>query len=128
MQYLLDTHTLLWFLEDNPKLPQKVKNEIVDIDNKCLISIATLWEIAIKISIGKLAIHFPFDKFALYLSDSEIDVLPISIEHLLQLLNLELHHRDPFDRLIIAQAVAEDFIILSRDENFKHYTTNLLWE
>lgn len=128
MKYLLDTHTLLWFLEDDPQLPKKVRKEIADIDNRCYISIASLWEIAIKIKLGKLSIRFPFEKFAAYLSDNEIELLPISLEHLLQLLNLELHHRDPFDRLIIAQGLAENLTILTRDENFSRYTSNILWQ
>lgn len=128
MKYLLDTHTLLWFLEDDPQLPEKVRKEIADIDNKCYISIASLWEIAIKIKLGKLSIKFPFEKFAAYLSDNEIELLPISLEHLLQLLNLELHHRDPFDRLIIAQGLAENLTILTKDENFSRYTSNILWK
>lgn len=86
-------------------MPEKVRKEIADIDNKCYVSIASLWEIAIKIRLGKLSIKFPFEKFATYLSDNEIELLPISLEHLLQLLNLDLHHRDPFERLIIAQAI-----------------------
>jgi PIN domain nuclease of toxin-antitoxin system len=128
MQYLLDTHTFLWFLEDDPQLPEKVKKEIIDINNRCYISIASLWEIAIKIKLGKLRIKFPFEKFAAYLSDNEIELLPISLEHLLQLLNLELHHRDPFDRLIIAQGLAENLTILTKDENFSRYTSNILWK
>lgn len=63
MQYLLDTHTLLWFLEDDPQLPEKVRKEIADIDNKCYVSIVSLWEIAIKIRLGKLSIKFHFEKF-----------------------------------------------------------------
>lgn len=127
MQYLLDTHTLLWFLEDDPQLPEKVKKEIADIDNKCYVSIASLWEIAIKIRLGKLSIKFNFEKFAAYLSDNEIELLPISLEHLLQLLNLDLHHRDPFDRLIIAQAITDNLTILSRDEHFKSYMERVMW-
>lgn len=128
MKYLLDTHTLLWFLEDDQQLPKKVRKEIADIDNRCYISIASLWEIAIKIKLGKLRIKFPFEKFATYLSDNEIELLPISLEHLLRLLNLELYHRDPFDRLIIAQGLAENLTILTKDENFSRYTSNILWK
>jgi PIN domain nuclease of toxin-antitoxin system len=92
MQYLLDTHTLLWFLQDDPQLPEKVSLEITNIENKCFVSIASLWEIAIKMKLGKLSIKFPFEKFASYLSDNDIEVLPITLDHLGQVLNLDLHH------------------------------------
>ena len=104
-----------------------MRKEIADVDNKCYVSIASLWEIAIKIRLGKLSIKFHFEKFAAYLSDNEIELLPISLEHLLQLLNLDLHHRDPFDRLIIAQAITDNLTILSRDEHFKSYTERVMW-
>jgi len=127
MQYLLDTHTLLWFLEDDPQLPEKVKKEIINIDNNCFISIVSLWEIAIKIKLGKLIIKFPFERFADYLSGSDIELLPISLDHLVQLLNIDLHHRDPFDRLIIAQGRAEQLTIITRDEHFSSYTDRIMW-
>lgn len=128
MQYLLDTHTLLWFLEDDPRLPQKVRKEIVNIDNNCFLSIASLWEIAIKIKVKKLMIEFTFEKFEGYLSAKAIELIPISFEHLNELLNLELYHRDPFDRMIIAQSITEDFTILSSDKHFKSYAVKLLWK
>jgi PIN domain nuclease of toxin-antitoxin system len=128
MQYLLDTHTLLWFLEDDAQLPENVKKEIINIDNKCFISIASLWEIAIKIKLGKLTIKFPFERFADYLSDCDIELLPISLDHLVQLLNIDLHHRDPFDRMIIAQGRAEQLTIITRDEHFSSYTDRIMWK
>jgi PIN domain nuclease of toxin-antitoxin system len=128
MQYLLDTHTLLWFLQDDPQLPEKVSNEITDIDNKCYVSIASLWEIAIKLKLGKLSLKFPFEKFASYLSDNDIELLPISFEHLVKVLNLDPHHRDPFDRIIIAQGLVEDLTIVTKDEHFPSYTNRILWK
>ncbi|HEY4290231.1 MAG TPA: type II toxin-antitoxin system VapC family toxin [Puia sp.] len=127
MQYLLDTHTLLWFLEDNSQLPGKVSSEIANIDNKCFLSIASLWEIAIKVSLGKLYIKFPFENFASYLSDNDIEVLPIAFVHLVQLSSLEQHHRDPFDRIIIAQGLVENLTIITKDEYFPNYTEKILW-
>ena len=75
---------------------------------------------------GKLAIKFPFEKVADYLSDNEIELLPVSLEHLIKLMNLDFHHRDPFDRLIIAQAITENLTLLSRDEHFKSYPEKVL--
>jgi PIN domain nuclease of toxin-antitoxin system len=128
MQYLLDTHTLLWFLQDDPQLPERVSNEITNIDNKCYVSIASLWEIAIKINLGKLSIKFPFEKFASFLSDNDIELLPIAFDHLIQLSNLELHHRDPFDRVIIAQSMVENLTIITKDGFFPSYTIKLFWK
>lgn len=128
MRYLLDTHTLLWFLQDDPQLPEKVGNEIANVENSCYVSIASLWEIAIKINLGKLAIKFPFVKFASYLADNDIEVLQIGFDHLIQVATLNLHHRDPFDRIIIAQGLVENLMIISKDENFPNYTDRILWK
>jgi PIN domain nuclease of toxin-antitoxin system len=127
MRYLLDTHTLLWFLQDDPQLPEKITNDITNIENSCFVSIASLWEIAIKINLGKLTIKFPFVRFASYLADNEIDVLQIGFDHLIQVATLELHHRDPFDRIIIAQGIVEDLTILTKDEYFSSYSVKLAW-
>lgn len=128
MRYLLDTHTLLWFLQDDPQLPEKVGNEITNIENSCYVSIASLWEIAIKINLGKLNIKFPFVKFASYLADNDIEVLQIGFDHLIQVATLDLHHRDPFDRIIIAQGLVENLTIITKDEHFPSYTDRILWK
>lgn len=128
MRYLLDTHTLLWFLQDDPQLPEKVGNEITNIENSCYVSIASLWEIAIKINLGKLTIKFPFVKFASYLADNDIEVLQIGFDHLIQVATLDLHHRDPFDRIIIAQGLVENLTIITKDEHFPSYTDRILWK
>jgi len=128
MRYLLDTHTLLWFLQDDPQLPEKVANEITNIENNCYVSIASLWEIAIKINLGKLTVKFPFVKFASYLADNDIEVLQIGFDHLIQVATLELHHRDPFDRIIIAQGLVENLTIITKDEHFPSYTDRILWK
>jgi PIN domain nuclease of toxin-antitoxin system len=128
MRYLLDTHTLLWFLQDDPQLPKKVSGEITNTDNTCYVSIASLWEIAIKINLGKLSIKFPFVKFASYLTDNDIEVLQIGFDHLIQVATLNLHHRDPFDRIIIAQGLVENLTIITKDENFPSYTDRILWK
>lgn len=127
MEYLLDTHTFLWFLEGDDQLSNKVRNEITDIKNSCFISIASLWEIAIKSSLGKLNLKFPFDNLTNYLIDNEIVIFLITFDHINTLRNLDLHHRDPFDRLIIAQAIKENLTILTRDSNFFKYPVKIVW-
>ena len=128
MRYLLDTHTLLWFLQDDPQLPKKVSNEITNVENSCFVSIASLWEIAIKINLGKLSIKFPFVQFASYLADNDIEILQIGFDLLIQVATLDLHHRDPFDRIIIAQGLVENLIIITKDEHFLSYTDRTLWK
>ncbi|MBN8721020.1 MAG: type II toxin-antitoxin system VapC family toxin [Sediminibacterium magnilacihabitans] len=128
MQYLLDTHTLLWFLQDDPQLPKKISSRIRNIENNYIVSIASLWEIAIKIKLGKLSIKFPFERFAVYLADNDLEVLAISFDHISQVLNLDMLHRDPFDRIIIAQGITEDLTILTRDEHFAKYAVKTTWK
>ena len=128
MQYLLDTHTLLWFLQDDPQLPKKISSRIRNIENNCFVSIASLWEIAIKIKLGKLSIKFPIEIFAVYLADNDLEVLAISFDHISQVLNLDMLHRDPFDRIIIAQGITEDLTILTRDEHFAKYAVKTTWK
>ena len=128
MQYLLDTHTLLWFLQDDPQLPKKISSRIRNIENNCFVSIASLWEIDIKIKLGKLSIKFPFERFAVYLADNDLEVLAISFDHISQVLNLDMLHRDPFDRIIIAQGITEDLTILTRDEHFAKYAVKTTWK
>lgn len=127
MKYLLDTHALLWFLNDDPQLPKKVSSQILSNKNKCYLSIASLWEISIKINIGKLTLKMPFEELYDYLFDNDIEVLHISFDHLVVLTSLDLHHRDPFDRLIIAQSKSAELTIISKDANFAHYNADLFW-
>src|SRR5688572_26520656 len=114
MQYLLDTHTFIWFINGDNNLPEKVKQGIQNLDNKCFISIASLWEISIKSSLGKLELKAEFSKIADFLLENEIEILPITFEHLQKLLSLKYYHRDPFDRLIIAQGLSEKLTVLSK--------------
>jgi PIN domain nuclease of toxin-antitoxin system len=118
MKYLLDTHSLIWFLEDNDKLSILAKTEIKNIQNRCFVSIASLWEIALKTGIDKLKLDVPFSRLKNEIQENNFEILPIELKHLEQLLFLNFHHRDPFDRLLIAQAQNEKMIIISKDENF----------
>jgi len=115
MKLLLDTHTFLWFIKDNPRLSVSAKAWL-ESDADLLLSIACLWEISIKVSIGKLTLAQPFDIFLpQQLADNDIEILPISLAHLGIVSTLPFHHRDPFDRLLIAQAITEQLPIVSID-------------
>lgn len=122
MNILLDTHILLWYLTDNPKLSDAHAQLIDNAAYKKYISIASLWEIAIKVSMGKLEINQPIETLVPY----GITILGISIEHIKRVLTLPFHHKDPFDRMIISQAMAENFKLMSVDGNFPYYDVELI--
>lgn len=128
MDLLLDTHVLIWYLNGDPLLPTKIKKLIGDTSNRCYISIASLWEMAIKISIDKLEIKGKFEDLSIFINDNAIDLFPVTFDHLKTLMHLEYHHRDPFDRLIIAQAISENLTLASKEETFKKYPVRLIWE
>jgi PIN domain nuclease of toxin-antitoxin system len=119
MRLLLDTHTFIWYVTDNPRLSAHVKLVIEDENNEKLVSIASIWEMAIKHSIGRLNFSLPFIEFVRQqLTVSNIGLLEINLQHIEVVASLPLHHRDPFDRLIIAQSMAEQIPILSVDAIF----------
>jgi PIN domain nuclease of toxin-antitoxin system len=128
MRLLLDTHALIWFLNGDKQLPEKSIALIRDIKNRCHISIASIWEIAIKLSLGKMELNKGFDDISKIMRDFEIELLPISFEHINELLTLEFHHRDPFDRIIISQGIVEGFHIVTKDEYFKKYDVKIIWD
>jgi PIN domain nuclease of toxin-antitoxin system len=127
MKLLLDTHTFLWFIEDSPQLGTEAKN-LLESDVDLLIRVASLWEIAIKISIGKLTLTQPFDTFIQdQLTKNAIDLLAMDVQHLALVSTLPLHHRDPFDRLLVAQAIIEQIPIVSIDDKFDLYGATRMW-
>ncbi len=127
MKLLLDTHTFLWFINDSPQLSADAKN-LLESEVDLLLSVASLWEIAIKASLGKLTLPDTYDKFIpQQLTLNEIEILPISVAHLALVTTLPFHHRDPFDRLLIAQAMVEQISIVSIDIVFDSYTVNRIW-
>ena len=128
MDLLLDTHAFIWFISGDAALPPKVIDAIKNVENKCFISVASLWEIAIKSSLKKLELKADFDRIVDFLADNDIEILPITFEHLQRVLTLEFHHRDPFDRIIISQGLVERLTILSKDEHFPRYTDRILWK
>jgi len=128
MRLLLDTHTFIWYVTDNPKLSTHVKLLIEDENNEKLVSIASIWEMAIKHSIGRLNFSLPFMEFVgQQLTVSNIGLLEINLQHIEVVASLPLHHRDPFDRLIIAQSMVEQIPILSVDAIFDAYAIARVW-
>lgn len=123
MKLLLDTHIFLWFIMGSPHLSAENLALIEDEKNRKFISVASLWEIAIKSSIGKLNLSAPFDQLIpQQLSLNGFELLPIEIAHLATVATLPFHHRDPFDRLLIAQAITEKMPVVSSDSAFDAYT------
>ncbi len=126
MKLLLDTHILLWYLDDNANLSTPQRVQIEDRRNQVAVSAVSLWEITIKVSIGKLELIDDITTVENTLRQQGIEILPIQTAHLQQLLSLPFHHRDPFDRLIIAQALAEEMTLVSNDSAFSAYPVSLL--
>ena len=118
MQLLLDTHALIWWLSKDSTLSLAAKGEIANPDNIVFVSAASAWEIAIKKSLGKLQAP---DDLSLQVKKNRFTPLAISIEHALNVEKLPLHHQDPFDRILIAQAMYEKLIIMTRDRKFEAY-------
>jgi PIN domain nuclease of toxin-antitoxin system len=128
MRLLLDTHAFLWFLMGDPRISSSARSLIEDETHEKVLSVASLWEIAIKVGLGKLTLAEPFE----VLIPREIDqagfiTLPITLPHAAIVSKLPHHHRDPFDRLLIAQAMAEGMSILSADSALDAYAITRLW-
>jgi PIN domain nuclease of toxin-antitoxin system len=125
---LLDTHTLLWFALNDPQLSDTAMKLVMDPANEKLVSPASYWEIAIKISIGKYTLSKPFDVFMQEAIDKNgFGYLHIEPKHTAPLTTLPFHHRDPFDRLLIVQAMVEEIPIVSGDRAFDDYPIKRLW-
>ncbi len=122
MKFLLDTHAFLWFVNDSKKMPEHLF-DLLESDVDLCLSIASLWEIAIKVNINKLTLPKNYEQFIdEQIKINDIEILPISLSHLQIITTLPLHHKDPFDRLIIAQAIEKNITIISRDSAFNFYT------
>jgi PIN domain nuclease of toxin-antitoxin system len=128
MKLLLDTHAFLWFITDDPALSRESKRLVEEPENDVILSVASLWEMAIKVSLGKLTISQPFEPFITsQLAANAISLLNISTGHVAVVATLPFHHRDPFDRLLIAQAMVEQLPVLSTDPVFDSYPIKRLW-
>ena len=128
MKLLLDTHTLLWFIAGSPDLSASARSLIEDSSNEKFVSIASIWETAIKISTGKISLSAPFDElFPHQLQINGFELLSVKVEHTSVVTTLPFHHRDPFDRLLIAQAIGGKMTLVSVDEVFDDYEAIRLW-
>ncbi len=128
MNILVDTHAVIWFITDDKKLPLKTKKILEEKENRCFVSLATFWEIAIKYSLGRLDLNASLEKVFEIIEDTGFELLPVTIVHVLKNSKLEFHHQDPFDRIIIAQAMIENLSVVSKDEQFKKYDISLIWK
>ena len=127
MKYLLDTHTFLWYFNDSDKLSETADNIFEDANVRKYVSVASLWEFAIKYSSGKLQFDGGLSLLWEMLTKNGFTILPIAQPHIEGTIHLPFHHRDPFDRLLISTALAENLTIITADENVRRYDVPWLW-
>ena len=128
MKYLLDTHTFLWIIEDNEILTDEVRKIYLDGANEIYLSVASIWEMAIKISLNKLSIRGQLEKFIdRHAIENNICLLSIQPHHIFPIEKLPFHHRDPFDRLLLSQCIQEKMYLLSKDKQFDKYGIHRIW-
>lgn len=129
MKLLLDTHTFLWFINGSDELSKHARKLIEARDNTRFLSVGSLWEMAIKVGLGKLKVPLPFTQLVHeHVRGNAIELLSLQAEHLDEQRTLPFHHDDPFDRLIIAQAIVEGMVIVSRDGTFETYPITTVWK
>lgn len=124
--FLLDTHTFIWLTENDPNLPNNLREEI-DFAPEVYVSIVSLWEIAIKLNLGKLALQKSYETIETKLEASDITLLSISFSDTLKICTLPLYHRDQFDRMLIAQSLNRSLILISKDTKFDAYNVPRKW-
>lgn len=127
MRLLLDTHTAIWLLEGSPNLNPSARDLLETTENRLYLSIVSFWEIAIKLGLGKLELQYQFEELPNLLMQLKIEILPITFEHTRRYIDLPLHHRDPFDRMLVAQAISNSFIIVSQDAKLDPYPVQRFW-
>jgi PIN domain nuclease of toxin-antitoxin system len=128
VKILIDTHVFIWYIQNSERLPTSVATLINDGSNEILFSIASIWEMAIKQSTGKLNLGVPYIGFIeKQMRLNNMKLLPISLNHIELVTTLPFHHRDPFDRILIAQSITEDIILLSADSVFSLYPVQRVW-
>lgn len=127
MKILLDTHAFIWFVEDDVQLPDRLKKLIENPSNEIYLSIASIWEIAIKIQLKKLTVNKSIKEIIDLVHNNGFELIPILPKHIIRLSDLEFHHRDPFDRMIIAQGLVENQEIVSKDKDFDSYGIKRIW-
>ena len=127
MRVLLDTHTFLWWVADDARLSAKARGAVAEA-TEVFLSVASCWEMAIKVSLQKLTLSLPLDRFVSeHLGANQFALLPIELDQVARLTALPFHHRDPFDRLLAAQALHEGLTIVSADPVFRKYRVKRLW-
>jgi PIN domain nuclease of toxin-antitoxin system len=127
MDYLLDTHAIVWYFEDSSELPTKVKEIVKNPDSNVYICSISLWEIALKINIGKLALQLPLEDLLDHIKCRDYNILQIEDEYLNKLSSLPSIHKDPFDRMIISSAIVENLTIITKDNEIKKYGVSCIW-
>jgi PIN domain nuclease of toxin-antitoxin system len=127
MKALLDTHTFLWAISGNQKLSQRA-SEIFAGPSDLWLSVASIWEILIKVQIGKMSLPGPVGPYLVKkLTENRIETLPVRVDHVMRIERLLPHHRDPFDRILIAQSVEESLPIITSDAVFRDYPVRVIW-
>ncbi len=128
MRALLDTHAFIWWATDDPSLTDAAREIISNPENEIFLSAVSTWEMAIKIAIGKMTLALPLDQFVgSQLTQYRFAPLPVTYDHTYCVSSLPHHHRDPFDRLLIAQAMTENLVLLTADGQFPQYGVAILW-
>jgi len=127
MRYLLDTHILLWFFEEPARLSEQDKSIILDPDSEIYVSIASAWEVAIKISKGNLDLIGGLAEFYKIIDYNALEILPVKREYLSRLADMPFIHKDPFDRLIVATSIVEEMAVITADENIHKYAVPWIW-
>ncbi len=128
MRYLLDTHTYLWWVLDDHRLSKRARSILDDPQLDILLSVASIWEITVKLAIGKLALNAPLARVVIDEPDRNgIDSLDVRREHACRTAELPLLHRDPFDRLLVAQAQIEDLTLITKDPVIAEYPVRVAW-
>ena len=127
MRAILDTHAFLWAIAGDRRMSQKAR-DLFTGPSDLLLSVASIWEILIKVQLGKLPLPRPAGPFVLRkLAENQIETLPVGLDHLLAFEGLPTHHRDPFDRMLIAQALEESLPIVTADPLFERYPAKVIW-
>jgi len=127
MDIILDTHAVIWFFEGDKRLSKTALDAIYNLDNNIYVSIASVWEMAIKLSTGKLEFEGGIERFIETIYKNEFVLLDISPAHIVNIIKLPFVHHDPFDRMLIAQASAENMTVMTVDENVLKYDINTIW-
>jgi PIN domain nuclease of toxin-antitoxin system len=128
MKVLLDTHAFLWLITGDHRLSQNAINTFLDPRNSLYFSAASFWEISIKKSLGKISLQRGWvETMQDEMAANSVHWLPIEIKHCIEVMELPFHHRDPFDRMLIAQSIAENMRLLSRDSRFSDYPIERIW-